>query len=416
MKFIPRQLRVRDPPLKDSQKPNKPRTNIPKGATFGPGYVDRAQQRREKEKTVEELKEAELEKLNTQLNDGVITDKEYQERSIQIKNGEYPLQPPVTGPGLVTAEEQKQNVDKEFEQLEAKEIKPEARRQEEKVGKVAPAPVRSTAKNRQEILAELKASRKKVGSWKPVGQPESTNDEKVERVETNQEPHQIWRPAPLSIKVNRKPVQETQRKPKVLGLGVKPREVVTEQRVNDDVFSDVGEYENPFALDSDSSSEDDESNPPPSKRTEIGKPGFKPAANANNREASQPADAPPAPVHGALDTQQRGASRGYFRDNPLASAVYDRRDTAQERSQLQALSATAHAQHARDDARGSTTGTRAFDGGRRASGNDDADAGSRRRLDEFLRRDRRDRDDLDDGADSDDGEQRGGRRKRRRLH
>jgi len=354
--------------------------------------------------------------LLAQLEVGEITDKEYQERYNQLQRGEYPHPPLVIGPILVsntTANEQKQNVDKEFELLEAKDIKPEARRQEEKVGEAAPVPVRKQARTRKEILDELKAAHKKVGGWKLVGQPKSTNGEKVERGESNQDTHKIWSPH-VSIKLNRKPSQETQRKPKVLGLDAKPREVVTERRVNDDVFSDVGEYENPFALDSDSSSEDNEPNPPPSKRNEIGKAGSKPFAKPNDRDDSHPAATdtksrkPPAFVPSAANSHELVTSRGYFRDNPVASSVYSRPPAKQDLSQLRSASAPVGAKHGREEGRGGTAGERDRDG-------DGADAGAKRKLEELQRRDRRDYEDFDDGADSDD-EERGAKRKRRRRH
>jgi len=400
LKFVPRQVQERL--RKDRQNPKKTESNVPKASQSTTQFIDRSQQRRDREKALKDLQD--------QLEAGTISDIQFQERTISIQRGGA-LPPPIASPNIhrqTTNKDQPQTVDEQLELMEAKEVKPEAPRQQEKVGEVAPAPVPKQKKSRNEILADLKSSRK-VGGWKPIGSFESTNNEKVERDVTTEQTQKIWFPDG-GIKLNRTLNQDAKRKPKVLGLDVEVPGTDAKTNVNDDIFSDAGEYENPFKLDSDSLSED-ESNPPPSKLNVTGKSDFKPGAKINERHGPQPTatgikSTKSSILSSAADNKDRGDSRGYFRDNPLAGSVYERPNAKQEAEQLKALAATADAKLARDKARGGTTDKHRLD-------SNDADGGSKRKLKEFQRRDRRDYDDFDDGFESEE-EQRGGKRKRRR--
>jgi hypothetical protein len=283
------------------QKAKKFRSAAPKGSRLAAGFTDRTQERVDEEaddkarriKALEEamklqqIDEETFTRLRDEITGGDISSthlvKGLDFRLLaRVKAGENVLE---EAPKPVEEDtEPVADLDDEFELLEKKEVAPVAKEETVKKGMMAPPPpVAGQKRSRDQILAELKASRKAAAEAKKAAMPklgdkfkkigQATETSRIERDEKGREvlitvdadgnikrkvrkvkhDEQVEGPAPLL---------ELDPTAKPLGMevpDVPPPPPPEEEEEDEDIFDGVGHDFNPLAgFDEDASSSDDE--------------------------------------------------------------------------------------------------------------------------------------------------------------
>lgn len=324
-----------------SRQPGKQFKSIaPKGSNLGSGYRDRTQDRHDEEK---DDKAKRLKSLEELLKEGGIEQEEFDQMRDEITGGEVENTHLVKGldrkllerirrgedlnasaeSGTVLPEIK--DMDDEFEVLETHEVKVVQREEKEKKGLLSAAPVAGRKRTRDEILAELKASRKKsvnpniapqLGSkFRKIGEPKQTPESlgaekakpKPKKARSQEEQDAITQSIPLDHDV------------------VIPKQVLSTQDddSNDDIYADVGDSYNPLG-----DLEDDDSENEPGETKQV---------------------KPELPSNAKAEAQHQPQPRTYFDDdstsvlNKVTNPLYDPKILAAltQRTQTQTLEGTA---------------------------------------------------------------------------
>ncbi|CAD6504233.1 BgTH12-05966 [Blumeria graminis f. sp. triticale] len=277
-------------------------SEAPKGSKLPEGYVDRTKSRvnnnehesindkAERVKSLEEvMKLGQIDELTfVKLRDEILGDEIGMERAglvkgldwgllKKVKMGEVDAQDVITKSGLNKSEDREQKIDDGFDELEAKQIQPLIHKSSTKKGVMAPS-LLTGKRNRNQILAELKASREstlqattsRLGCrFKRVGEP---------RPKTKIEKDRKGRDVMISIDENgnekrkvrrtQKEVAENERSTDLLmpdksvkPLGMEVPEIPQNMQSEEclDIFEDVGDDYSPLAeLDGDDESDTEE--------------------------------------------------------------------------------------------------------------------------------------------------------------
>jgi hypothetical protein len=279
------------------EKSKRFRSAAPKGSRLAEGYRDRTQERADEEADdkarrikaledalkLQQIDEPTFTRLRDEITGGDISsthlvkglDWKLLDR---VKRGENVLETAPNKPEEETNEEEK-DLDAEFDELEKQEVVPVAREEKLKKGSMAPPPlVAGQKRTRDQILAELKASRKaqaaaaipKLGAkFKKIGEARETS-----RIERDEKGREILITTDAEGNVKRKVRKVTYDTPEVdlaplldldpnqkpLGIDVPDIPIAAEEEDDEDIFEGVGHDFNPLAaLDNDeaSSSEDE---------------------------------------------------------------------------------------------------------------------------------------------------------------
>jgi hypothetical protein len=291
-----RQVAENNGELRPGQKSRKFRTTAPKGSKLAQGYQDRTRERfdEEKDDTAQRIKALEesfklgeleqevFDRLRDEITGGDI------EKTHLVKGLDYKLLEKIRrGEDVLgekkedaDAQEEAGDIDDEFEQLETKELVAVQKEQTEKKGQVAdPLRRAATKKTRDEILAELKASRKRPAQeqapestlnskFRKIGAPEPTS-----RLERDEKGRDVLVITDADGNVKRK-VRKVDNKydtstkfhdpavsSEVLGADVEvpdaPAPAPAEDS-DDDIYADVGDDYNPLGDMDDDDSEDED--------------------------------------------------------------------------------------------------------------------------------------------------------------
>lgn len=312
-------------------KSRKFRTTAPKGSKLAQGYQDRTRDRIDEEndeavkriKALEEslklgeIEQEEFERLRDEITGGDV------EKTHLVKGLDYKLLEKIRrGDDLSgeskksdTTQEEVDNVDDELEQLETKEVVAVHKEKAEKKGQLAD-PIRraATKKSRDEILAELKASRKRPredqapvstlsSKFRKINAPEPTT-----RLERDKNGRDVLIITDADGNVKRKVRKATEKTesmkdqefsmPKeVLGADVvipESRAPEPQEESDDDIYADIGDDYNPLGdMDEDDSENEEE-------KTPNTKPAIKPPSDVGDK-SNKP--------------------RNYFQEDPSATSV-----------------------------------------------------------------------------------------------
>lgn len=359
---------------------DKSKPSIPMGYKLAEGFKDRAAARRERERAEKGQKDADIKALEELLREGTITEDVFKEQRAAIERG--------AGQGNVTLMGvKKKTIDDEFEELEG--IRGEKRKKLD--GEWETSASKHKPRTPNEILAAMRKAYKEGAVTTPkASSPPKTNEVEKEKEVASPQPA----PKPRTrneILAEMKAIRQRKAQPSTVPVPKKPQslkkgpvfgadaEVLRAQvpkvlDINDDIFADIGSYDNPFAEKEDSS---DEYN---AKDHDI----------AATKPSAIEAEASRAEIPG------KRSAGGYFREN--VDSVLQRPDAAKERELLKALAEKAKAKEAENMA------------------DEEGQARSSRKLAEWQEQAARDRDDVEYGygEDSDEDEQRPGKRKRKR--
>jgi RED-like protein len=249
----------------------------PKGSKLGAGYHDRTQGRQE---DIADGKARRIEELEKSLKEGKIERDEFERIRDEITGGQVENTHLVKGldwkllerirrgedldaPSKVndTQSAQLGDIDDEFETLEKHEVKAIQKTETEKKGTLVPAPIAGKKRTRDEILAELKASRKRategtaapqLGSkFRKIGDKEQSVRStqaaavkpKSKRGEIRQEPEPTANSVPLDHGV-------------VVPTNQAKSQLSPDEESEDDIYADIGDEYNPLGAASDSDEED----------------------------------------------------------------------------------------------------------------------------------------------------------------
>ncbi|CCU76167.1 hypothetical protein BGHDH14_bgh01503 [Blumeria hordei DH14] len=278
-------------------------SDAPKGSKLPEGYVDRTKSRLnnyenesindkvERVKSLEEvMKSGQIDELTfVKLRDEILGDEIGIERAglvkgldwgllKKVKMGEIDAHDVITKSGLNKSDDCEQQIDNGFDELEAKQIQPLVHKSSTKKGVMAPS-LLTGKRNRNQILAELKASREstlqattsRLGCrFKKVGEPQS-----VTRIEKDRNGRDVM----ISVDENgneKRKVRRTQKEAaenerssdllmpdkSVKPLGMEVPEILQNLQSEEcqDIFEDVGDDYFPLAeLDGDDESDTEES-------------------------------------------------------------------------------------------------------------------------------------------------------------
>jgi hypothetical protein len=246
----------------------------PKGSKLGAGYRDRTQDRHDDSA---DDKAKRIEALEKHLKDGEIEQDEFERVRDEITGGQVENTHLVKGldwrllerikrgedlnaPAKVTETQSAKSgdLDNAFDELERQEIKAIQKNESEKKGTLVPAPIAGKKRTRDEILAELKASRKKVAEanaapqlgskFRKIGDKDqskqsngtTSTESKSKRHETIAEPEPTTNLVPLDHDV-------------VVPKNLQPP---PDEESDDDIYADLGDEYNPLGGLSDSDEED----------------------------------------------------------------------------------------------------------------------------------------------------------------
>jgi RED-like protein N-terminal region len=242
-----------------AQRPSKQFKSIaPRGSKLVDGYRDRTQERIDED---EDDKARRIKALEESLKKGEIEQDVFDKIRDEITGGEVENTHLVKGldwkllARIKRGEDISQggeggekapkggDIDDEFETLEQQEVKAMQKKEKEKKGSLAAAPVAGKKRTRDEILAELKASRKKATEtaapqlglkFRKIGETmkKPTESQKSKLKDTS-----------ISTKMEAEPT------PKLIPLDhdvVVPKQQEPEEESDDDIYADVGDEYNPL--------------------------------------------------------------------------------------------------------------------------------------------------------------------------
>jgi len=334
---------------------------VPKGTKLATGYRDRA---RDRDLDDRDDREARIKALEEQMKLGQIEPEVFAElrdsitggdigathlvkgldmRLLErVRRGEDVLSTKDEGKGETEPEhEQGPDLDEEIEQLEGKEIAPVERERVLKKGIMAPPPlpVAGAKRSRNDILAELKASRKAAADAKAAAQP--TLSSKFKKVGTKKPSSKVeiddrGREVLITVDENgntkrkvRKLVKETpssgllmlDKTAQPLGMAVPelaiPSSLVAPEENDDDIFEGVGDEYNPLG---DMDEDDSSSNGDDDKAISVQPPSSEIPPPEPTHLSHSPLELPSQP----RATSPPGPRRNYFNDtssNTTAAAT-----------------------------------------------------------------------------------------------
>jgi RED-like protein N-terminal region len=270
-----------------SQRTSKQFKSIaPKGTKLGSGYRDRTQDRQDDD---EDDKLKRLKALEELLKEGEIEEQDFVRMRDEITGGELENTHLVKGldwkllerirrgedlsarPESNSALPGNEDVDEEFEVLEKHEVKAVQREEKEKKGILTVAPVAGKKRTRDEILAELKASRKKATDLNAAPQLGS----KFRKIGESQHTNSPTKAGKTKPKTKRDKSQETISQdtiPQTVPLDhdvviPKQQAPVQDEESDDDIYAGIGDSYNPLGdmEDDDSEGESGETKQPKSE-------------------------------------------------------------------------------------------------------------------------------------------------------
>lgn len=320
-------------------------TAAPKGAKLADGYVDRARMRAEQD--VEDDKEQRVQALEELMKEKQIDFPTFVKLRNEILSEEgekamgkglnFKLAEEVMGAEKEQEEEEVEDVDDEFEELESREVKAVGKEQVKKKGEMAPPSlIPGKKRNRDQILAEMKAARQaakeaagpSLGSkFKKVGEKRATS-----RIETDSKGREVLITVDENGNEKRK-VRRVQVDPEVekrngllmpdkdakpLGMDVPEITKPVEEEDEDiNIFDDAGDDYDPLAGlgdDDDDNDSDEEGEVSETKKTDL--------ADEKKPEPGSMAP-PPRP-------KQLSASRNYFGDSKTEETPESTRSKASQ--------------------------------------------------------------------------------------
>ncbi|KAG0650764.1 hypothetical protein D0Z07_2333 [Hyphodiscus hymeniophilus] len=318
----------------------------PKGAKLPEGYVDRARMRAEED--VDDDKEERvlaLEKLMKEKQIDFPTFVKLRNEILSEEGGKamgkglnFKLEEDIMSVGQ-GSEEITEDVDDEFEELEGREVKAVEKEQATKKGQMAPPSlIPGKKRNRDQILAEMKAARqaakeaagpslgskfKKLGERSATSRIETDSKGREVLITTDENGNEKRRVRKIQIdpeleKRNELLVPDKDAKP----LGMEVPEIPKPAEEEDDdmnIFDDAGDDYDPLAgLGDDNEDSDEEGEVPPSKLAEEEEPELRSMAP------------PPRP-------SQPSAPRNYFGDSKIEEATESRSKASQDPVLLAAI-------------------------------------------------------------------------------
>lgn len=337
----------------------------PKGTKLASGYRDRA---RDRDETDGDDREDRIKALEEQMKLGQIEREVFEQLRDNITGGDIGathlvkgldrqlLERVRRGEDVLSAEkyeeneekEQRPDADEELEQLEEREITTVEKEKTVKKGIMAPPPlpVAGVKRSRNDILAELKASRRAAAEAKAAAQPQLGS--KFKKVGTKKPTSKIeiddrGREVLITVDENgnvkrkvRKVVNELassalpmpDKAVKPLGMTVPDAamsaRVATPEDLDDDIFEGVGDAYNPLgnSEQDDTSSSEDEATAERPKATESKEEETSKNSTSRDSQSKSPSPSRTAfPTASSVpDTAPAPATRrNYFNDNPTIS-------------------------------------------------------------------------------------------------
>lgn len=332
-------------------------TAAPKGAKLPSGYVDRAKAREEKEEESEkvtrvkaledmmklqQIDEATFIKLREEiLGDDLGVERAGLVKGLdwkmleRVKRGELSTEDVLEGrtEKKVEEEEEAEDVDDEFDELENREVEAVVKEQVKKKGEMAPPALTGKKRNRDQILAEMKAARlaakeaaqpslgskfKKVGERRSESRIERDSKGREVLITTDEDGNE-------KRKVRKVQIQEPEtekgygllmpdKDAKPLGMEVPEMPQVEEEEEEINIFDDAGDDYDPLAgLDEDDS--DDEAEDGEVSEAKENKSKVKPEPEPEKPTLGSMAP-PPRPV-------QPQKPRNYFNDTTSSTTEID---------------------------------------------------------------------------------------------
>jgi hypothetical protein len=276
-----RQLAERDA---GPEKSKRFRSAAPKGSRLAKGYRDRTQERADDEEDdkarrikaledawkLQQIDESTFIRLRDEITGGDISSthlvKGLDWKLLKrVKRGDNVLEAQPKKPEE-EVEKEEEDLDAEFDELEKQEVVPVAREEKVKKGNMAPPPpVTGQKRTRDQILAELKASRKaaaaaaipKLGAkFKKIGEPRESS--RIERDERGREilittdadgnvKRKVRKVTSDAPEVERTPLLDLDPKQTPLGMDVPDIPAAPEEEEDEDIFEGVGHDFNPLA-------------------------------------------------------------------------------------------------------------------------------------------------------------------------
>jgi hypothetical protein len=333
------------------------RSAAPKGSRLASGYRDRTGDRVDED---EDDKAQRIKALEEQMKLGQIDRETFEKIRDEVTGGDVRnthlvkgldwklLDRIKKGEDVLTekkeGEEDAEDLDDEFEELEKKEVVAVQKDEREKKGEMAPPPpVAGVKRTRDQILAELKASRKRAAEEVTAQQQLGTKFRKIgvkkesSRIEIDERGREVLIVTDADGHEKRKvrkgrpdeaTAQSTLLMPdkdaKPLGMEVPDIPQAPAEESDDDIYADIGDDYDPLANIGESSSSDDEVEAPPKmpeKPKDILEGEQTPESDPDEQKTAKAPNASTA------------LPRNYFNDDPsslsiLANAVNPLQDPA----------------------------------------------------------------------------------------